>query len=100
MRDRGAVKKQKKQPQRTLLKIRAIPLARMPKSVFFQKIRQACRDGVVPDDIEIQTLNWGHAKGGRYAPGSELSGEDAEELRNCYQVLTGAGKSDIRFERV
>lgn len=86
-------------PRRTLLKIRAVPLRRMAKSLFFEKIRHACRDGIVPDDIEITTLNWDHATGRRYLPGQELDGSDAEELQNCYQLLTGAGKGAVRFER-
>lgn len=85
--------------RRALLKIRAVPLVRMPKSEFFRKIRHACRDGVVPADIEIRTLNWDHATGGRYQAGTVLSGYDREELRNCYQLLTGAGKSAVRFDR-
>lgn len=89
----------KRNVRRTLLKIRAIPLVRMPKSVFFKKIRQACRDGIVPPDIRITTLNWDHATGNRYEPGAILSGKDAEELKNCYRLLTGVGKQDIRFER-
>jgi hypothetical protein len=85
--------------RRALLKIRAVPLVRMPKSVFFQKIREACRHGVVPGDIEITTLNWDHAIGARYHAGEVLSGSDREELRNCYNLLTGTGKDAIRFER-
>lgn len=92
-------RKRRRPSRRTLLKIRAIPLVRMPKSVFFHKIRQACRDGIVPSDIEITTLNWDHVQGKRYMPGSELSGSDADELRNCYNLLAGVGKQDVRFER-
>lgn len=92
-------KQKKRQPRRTLLKIRAIPLVRMPKSVFFERIRSACRNGVVPDDISITTLNWDHATGHRYMPGEVLSADDANELENCYQLLTGMGKQSVRFER-
>lgn len=82
-----------------MLKIRAVPLVRMPKSVFFELIRKACRDGIVPEQIEITTLNWDHRTGQRYAPGAVLSGKDREELRNCYTYLTGAvGKRDVRVE--
>ena len=88
-----------KRARRTLLKIRAIPLVRMPKSVFFTKIRQSCRNGVVASDIEITTLNWDHAVGRRYMPGQVLSGKDAAELQNCYNLLVGVGKQDVRFER-
>jgi hypothetical protein len=91
--------KRKHRGRRTLLKIRAVPRVRMPKSVFFQKIRHACRDGIVPPDIEITTLNWDHAQGNRYLPGQVLSGKDAAELRNCYNILVGVGKQDVRFER-
>jgi hypothetical protein len=80
-----------------MLKIRAKPLRRMPKSVFFAKLRVACRHGVVPDDIEISTLNWGHGTGTRYDPGETLSGADRDELRNCYDYLVSG--ADIRFER-
>lgn len=86
-------------PKRTLLKIRARPLVRMPKSVFFTKIRSACRDGVIPSDIEISTLNWDHARGRTYKAGQVLSGRDRDELMNCYQMLTGMSKQDVRFER-
>ena len=83
----------------TLLKIRAVPLVRMPKSHFFELIRRACRDGVVPQDIRITTLNWDHRNGRVYQPGQVLDAEDAEELRNCYNFLVGAvGKRDIRVE--
>ena len=71
----------------------------MPKSVFFHKIRQACRDGVVPADITITTLNWDHAQGKRYTAGQVLDGNDAEELKNCYNLLVGVSKQDVRFER-
>lgn len=86
-------------PRVTMLKIRAIPLVRMPKSRFFEQIRRACRDGIVPDDIEIVTMNWDHQTGRRYIPGTKLSGRNAEDLRNCYNYLVGAvGKRDIRVE--
>lgn len=85
--------------RRVLLKIRAIPLVRMPKSVFFEKIRQACKNGIVPSDIEITTLNWDHAEGNRYRAGTVLSGKDRDELRNCYNILVGVRKADVRFER-
>jgi hypothetical protein len=92
-------RKKKGVPRRTLLKIRAVPLVRMPKSVFFDRIRSACRNGVVPDDISITTLNWDHAEGRRYMPGQRLDASDAQELENCYQLLTGMGKQSVRFER-
>lgn len=88
----------RRKPRRTLLKIRAVPLVRMPKSHFFKLIRQACRTGVVPDDIRITTLNWDHAVGQRYMPGQVLSARDASELRNCYNLITGVGTGDVRVE--
>lgn len=91
-------KRERKRTRSTLLKIRATPLRRMPKSVFFRKIREACRHGVVPDDIRISTLNWDHQEGRRYHAGEVLSGSDRDELENCYQLLTGGSHSDIRFE--
>lgn len=98
-RKREGSRRRVRQERRTFLKIRAKPLVRMPKSVLFTKIRQACRDGIVPDDIEIMSLSWDHAVGNRYMPGTILSGDDAEELRNCYNLLVGIGKADVRFER-
>lgn len=85
--------------RRTLLKIRATPLKRMPKSVFFTKIRQACRSGIVPEDIEIRTINWDHVEGRRYTAGRTLNGKDRRELMNCYNMLAGIGKQDVRFEK-
>jgi len=99
MPDKRRKQKRSRPPRRTLLKIRAIPLVRMPKSVFFQKIREACRDGIVPSDIEITTLNWDHAVGRKYLAGTVLGGEDADELRNCYNLLVGVSRQDVRFER-
>lgn len=96
MRQRGPEKKGK--PRVTLLKMRVTPLRRMAKSLLFTKIRQACRNGVVPDDISISTINWDHATGNRYMPGQTLSGDDRDELRNCYNLITSAGKADVRFE--
>jgi len=92
-------KKRVGEPRRTLLKIRATPLVRMPKDVFFDKIRSACRRGVVPDDIVIETLNWDHAKGSRYMPGRTLSGSDRKELRNCYALLMARDTDSIRFDK-
>lgn len=89
----------KQSSRQTHLKIRAIPLVRMPQSVFFRKIRESCKNGVIAEDIEITTLQWDHGVGRRYRAGTVLSGEDAEELRNCYRLLTSVGKSDIRVEK-
>jgi len=97
MRDSGGRRRGSRGVRRTMLKIRALPLRKMPKSVFFQKLRAACKHGVIPDDIEISTLNWGHGTGTRYSPGATLSGDDREELRNCYDYLVGG--AEIRFER-
>lgn len=89
----------RRRPRRTLLKIRAVPLVRMPKSRFFMLIREACKTGVVPNEIEITTLNWDHALGGRYMPGTILSAKHKAELQACYDYLSGAiGKSDVRVE--
>lgn len=91
--------KNRRNPRVTMLKIRATPLVRMPKSKFFELIRRACRDGVVPENIEITTLNWDHKTGGEYKAGQKLSARHAEELRNCYNYLVGAvGKRDVRVE--
>lgn len=90
--------RRQKKARRTLLKIRATPLRRMPKSVFFAKLREACRNGIIPSDIRISTLNWDHEEGRRYLPGETLNGSDRNELKNCYDLLTGMSKSDIRFE--
>lgn len=91
--------RRKKKP--TLLKFRVIPLVRMPKSKMFQLLKQACETGIVPPEIEVQTLDWWSRKGGRWRPGATLNARDAEELRNCYEFLTGAvTKRDIRVERV
>lgn len=92
-------RKDRRRPRRSLLKIRAMPLVRMPKSVFFAKIADAARTGVVPSDIMIATLNWDYAEGGRYHAGQVLSAADRQELRNCYQILTDE-HTDIRFERL
>jgi len=81
----------------TLLKIRAVPLKRMPKSRFLKLIRQACRLGVIPDDIKLTTLNWDHAQGRHYTAGSRLSARDREELKNCYDTLLAVGKQ-VRVE--
>jgi hypothetical protein len=72
----------------------------MPKSRFYALIRQACREGVIPNDLRLSTLNWDHARGRQYLPGQVLSGRDAAELRNCYNYLVGGiTKQDVRVER-
>lgn len=91
-------KKRKRGARRTLLKIRAVPLVRMPKSKFFELIRQAARTGIVPAEIELRTLNWDHARGGTYLPGAVLSAKDAEELKQTYDLLAGSEKGQIRVE--
>lgn len=96
---RPKIGSKRKRPRRTLLKIRAVPLVKMPKSRFFSLIRKACSTGIVPDDIEITTLNWDHAVGHRYNRGSVLSARDKAELQACADYLLGAvGKGDIRVE--
>lgn len=92
--------RRRRSSRRTLLKIRATPLKRMPKSRFYALIRQACREGVIPNDLQLSTLNWDHAQGRQYMPGSTLSARDAAELKNCYNYLVGAvTKQDVRVER-
>lgn len=88
-----------KAPRWLFLKFRVTPLVRMPKSVLFIKLRQACRDGIIPRDIEIATLQWDHGQGKRYLAGTVLDAGDAKELMKCYNVLAGVEKSGVRFER-
>jgi hypothetical protein len=95
---RGASRR--KRPRKTLLKIRGVPLVRMPKSRFFYLIRLACDTGIVPSEIQITTLNWDHAQGERYMPGQVLSARKRAELRECGAYLFGAiGKHDVRVEK-
>lgn len=84
----------------THIKIRAVPLVRMPRSVFLDKILVAVQYGVVPEDIELTTMQWDHsAPGGRrYVSGQRLDANDQEELSKAYAVLKKAGTT-IRFER-
>jgi hypothetical protein len=97
---RKSGRSKRQRPRVTLLKIRAVPLVRMPKSRFFYLIQKACDTGIVPDEIQITTLNWDHAQGQRLMPGRTLSGKDRDELRECAAYLFGAvGKHDIRVEK-
>lgn len=90
----------KRRARVTLLKIRAVPLERMPKSRFFHLIKQACETGIVPDGIRITTLNWDHGVGQSFTEGQKLSGAQIQELRNCGDFLFGPdGKHDVRVER-
>jgi hypothetical protein len=86
----------RKRNRSTQLKIRATPLERMPKSMFFRLIKRACDSGIVPNNIEISTLNWAHGTGRKYGAGATLSADDAELLRQCYGVLSNA--DEIRVE--
>lgn len=89
----------RRRPRPTQLKIRAVPLVRMPKSRFFELIKQACETGVIPKDIRMQSLNWDHKVGRSWNEGTVLSADDANELRQCAAYLTGAvGKRDVRVE--
>ena len=82
--------------RRTQLKIRAVPLHPMPKSVFYSKIRQACRTGIVPDGIEMTTMDWAKGTGRTLRAGITLDADDSDALKRAYKVLT---ESDIRIER-
>lgn len=97
----GSRRRVRQRQPRTLLKIRAVPLVRMPRSTFFYKIRDACKTGIVPDDIEMRTLQWDHKdpKGKVYRAGQKLDAADAKELQNCYALMRGVSKQDVRFER-
>lgn len=84
----------------TSLKIRAVPLVRMPKSRLFYLIKQACETGIVPSEIRITTLNWDHRVGRALQPGQVLSADDRQELQNCAAYLFGAiTKHDVRVEK-
>lgn len=84
----------------TLLKIRAVPLERMPKSRFFHLIKEACKTGIVPRGIRITTLNWDHGIGQQFNEGDILDGQKIQELRNCGDFLFGPDhKHDVRVER-
>lgn len=83
-----------------MLKIRAVPLVRMPKSRLFYLIKQACETGIIPNEIRITTLNWDHRVGRELQPGQVLSADDKQELNNCAAFLFGAvGKRDVRVEK-
>lgn len=100
MRRSGTRLGRRKRARQTLLKIRAVPLERMPKSLFFFLIRQATDTGVIDPRIRITTMNWDHAEGQHYDEGTTLSAKDREELRNAAAFLFGAvGKHDVRVER-
>jgi hypothetical protein len=90
-----------RRPRKTMLKIRAIPLERMPKSEFFRLIKMACEYGIVPKNIKLTTMDWSHrAQGRQWMPGDVLSAADRQELKNCTAFLFGAvGTSDVRVER-
>jgi hypothetical protein len=92
--------RKRRRPRVTMLKIRAVPLERMPKSHFFYLIRKACDSGTVPAGIRITTLNWDHRVGQSLQPGDVLDASQREELRNCAAFLFGAiDKHDVRVER-
>jgi len=90
-------RKKKGLPRRTQVKIRAIPLIPMPKSVFYSLIRQACRTGIVPQHLELTTMDWAKGTGNKLRSGSTLDASDHDALKLAYKVLT---ESDIRIERV
>lgn len=91
---------QRRRSRVTQLKIRAVPLERMPKSRFFHLIKEACNTGIVPAGIRITTLDWGHGYGETFQEGSVLDARQIDELRNCGDFLFGPdGKHDVRVER-
>lgn len=92
--------RKRRRPRVTMLKIRAIPLVRMPKSRLFYLIKKACETGVIPNEIRITTLNWDHRVGRSFQPGQVLDAKDREELANCEAYLFGAiTKHDVRVEK-
>lgn len=80
------------------LKFRITVLTRMPKSVVFRKLTEFMRTGVMPDDIEISTVDYDHTRGRRYFPGSTIDPDDREELKEFLEVFLSA--NSVRVEGV
>lgn len=90
----------KKAPSRRLmLKFRVRLLRRMPKSMVWQRIKDTVAYGVVPDDIELISMDWSHGQGKRFTPGSTIDGDDLGELEKFYAVLTKMDEGSVRVER-
>lgn len=82
-------------PRRLEIKFRVRPLVRMPKSVMFGKLLEAVESGVVPDDIEIAYVEYGHGSGRHLAAGARLSADEMGELRTFYNVLASIDPTTV-----
>lgn len=80
------------------LKFRIAVLTRMPKSVVFQKLTEFMRTGVMPEGIEISTVDYDHTRGRRYSPGSTIDSGDRKALKEFLEVFLCA--DSVRVEGV
>lgn len=88
------------QPRKLFIKFRVKPLVRMPKSVMLAKIREVCLTGIVPDDIEVAYMEYGHGRGGSYTAGKRLDADSLSEFQNLWQVVVGMEQQGtVRIER-
>lgn len=98
---RTASKRQPKRIPRTLLlKFRIIPHVRIPRTVVWVLLKEAVASGVMPDEFDIEYMDYDHMKGRVFQAGKSLSFEELEEFRNLLGLMYEAEKQKtIRLER-
>jgi hypothetical protein len=94
----GRARRGETQPRKLMLKFRVRPLARMPKSVMFDKLRDFALSGIAPDDLEVSWFSYSHLRGGVYPPGQKIEADEKEQLERFLNVMLSIPYEDMTVD--
>jgi len=77
------------------MKFRIIPRVRMTRSHMFRLLDDFVATGTVPDDIDIESADYGHGKGKRWSGGVHY--QDIADITDMIHAFKSANR--VRFER-
>lgn len=78
------------------VKLRVVPLVRMPKSVLLDKVRWSCENGVLDPEIDVRYVEYDHAYNGKRKGFQRISKRDKlEALENFRRLVMSADTVDI-----
>ena len=90
----------KRFPRKLLLKFRIIPHVRIPRSVAWLYLKEAVASGVMPNEFDIEYMDYAHKQGKVLKAGQSLSLEELSEFRNLLGIMSGAEQQGtVRLER-
>lgn len=85
-----------RKPRRIELKFRVRPLVRMPKSVMFEKLREAAISGITPHDLEIRYMEYSHGTGKQFGAGERIA--NLSEFAEFVNVLLAVQPEEVSIE--